>query len=159
MFERFADETRLKVQRAVELAEREGAAMVEVEHLLLALVDPVTDGVGSTLESAGLTLQSVNAGRDREFRSALSLAGVTTARSVPAGSPRLRRGRTTRFAPSAKLALQRALEVALQRGDRSINNTHLLSAIHQAEVGIMPRLLDELGTNPEDLEQAVRDRS
>ena len=159
MFERFARETSQKVQRAAELAETEGASVVEVEHLLLALVDPATDDVGSSLVDVGITRQSINAARDREFRSALAHAGVTTARSVPAGAPRLRRGRTTLFAPSAKLALERSAGVTSEQGDSRIGTKHLLTAIVRAEVGIMPRLLEELGTTPEDLEQMTRTSS
>lgn len=152
MFERFARVTKAKVRRAAELAEAEQASMVEVEHLLTALVDPVTDPVGMMLESVGITPQRLREARDREFRSALALVGVETRRPSPATSPRQRRGRTTRFAPSAKLALERTLEVATATGVRRITNECLLLAIVGAEVGIMPRLLDELGTSREQLE-------
>lgn len=156
MFERFDRETRETIQRAAELAEREGAAMVEVEHLLSALVDPVTDDMGRALESLGVTAQSIRLARDREFRSALALAGVDTRRSTPAGAPRLRRGRTTRFAPSAKLALERTLRIAVESEDRRITNEALLAGIVAARVGIMPRLLDELGTSSKELVRAAR---
>lgn len=156
MFERFTQETRQKVHRATELAEAEGAAMVEVEHLLLALVDPSKDKVGIALERAGVTRQTINDARDREFRTALALAGVSTGRSVPAGARRLRRGRTTRFAPSARLALERTLEVAQASDERRITNESLLLAIVCAQVGIIPRLLDELGTHPDTLRRAIR---
>jgi ATP-dependent Clp protease ATP-binding subunit ClpA len=149
MLERFAGATREKVRRAAELAEQEQASMVEVEHLLTALVDPVTDSVGRVLEAAGISGGSIRAARDREFRSALALVGVETGRPAPGAAPRQRRGRTTRFAPSAKLALERTLESAAATGQRRITNGTLVRAIISADVGIMPRLLDELGTNRE----------
>jgi ATP-dependent Clp protease ATP-binding subunit ClpA len=156
MFERFSRDARQKIRRAAELAEAEGAAMVEVEHLFTALVDPVTDKIGRGLVSAGVIPQHIRSARDREFRSALALAGVATERSVPSAAPRLRRGRTARFAPSAKLALERTLEVAVASGHRRITDESLLLAIIGTPVGIMPRLLDELGTSPSALKRAVR---
>lgn len=151
MFERFAGDTREKVRRAAEIAEVEGAATVEAEHLLLALVDPSDDHVGGVLVRAGVTVDEIRAARDREFRSALDNAGVETSRPAPSGSARLRRGRTTRFGQSAKLALERTMEQAVAAGDRRITNEHLLRALVSAEVGKTPRLLDELGTSADDL--------
>ena len=156
MFERFTQDVREKVRRAAELADHEGAAMVEVEHLLLALVDPVTDQIGMALERAGLSRETINDARDREFRSALALAGVNTGRPVPAGARRLRRGRTTRFAPSAKLALERTLGVAAESNQQRITNQSLVLAIVGAQVGIIPRLLAELGTDSETLANLIR---
>lgn len=151
MFERFTGETRAIVRRAASLAEAEGAAMVEVEHLLTALVDPATDPVGRALLAAGVTPSAVRAARDREFRSALALAGVVTARSSPAAADRLRRGRSTRFAPSARLALERTLAVAAASGERRVTTRHLVVAMTDTPVGIMPRLLRELDVTAEDL--------
>lgn len=156
MFERFDPAVREKVRRAAELAEAEGGSMVEVEHLLTALVDPVSDPVGRRLQTAGVTSQHIRAARDAEFQKALALAGVVTSRRSPAGAPRLRRGRTTRFAPSAKLALERTLEVAVDSGQRRITNKTLILGIIRTDVGIMPRLLDELGTSRDALEELMR---
>jgi len=157
MPERFARGTREKVRRAAELAEAENASMVEVEHLLTALVDPITDSLGQRLETAGLSAPAIRAARDREFHSALALVGVDTERPSPSAAPRQRRGRTTSFGPSAKLALERTLSIAAESGQRRITTTttHLATAIVRADVGIMPRLLDELGTNGNDLEQLL----
>jgi len=66
MPERFARDTREKVRRAAELAEAENASMVEVEHLLSALVDPITDSLGQHLNTAGLSAPAIRAARDRE---------------------------------------------------------------------------------------------
>ncbi|MEZ5268811.1 MAG: Clp protease N-terminal domain-containing protein [Microthrixaceae bacterium] len=157
MFERFATETREITRRAAELAELEHSSTVEVEHLLLALVDPIADDVGRLLEAHEVDASAVREARDREFRSALAIAGVHTDRSAPPGAARLRRGRSTRFALSAKLALERTLEVALRSGEKRITNKHLLLAIVDAKTGIVPRLLDELGTSPDQLRQALDD--
>lgn len=151
MFERFARETREAVRRAAEIAEVERAALVQAEHLLTALVDPVRDPVGKSLVDAGVTAEAIRLARDREFRSALTAVGVDTRRPGPPPSSRLRRGRTTRFAPSAKLALERTLVVATEEGARRISNRHLLAAILSAEAGRTPQVLVELGTTPAEL--------
>lgn len=155
MFERFARETREAVRRAAALAEAEGASVVQAEHLLTALVDPARDPVGRSLIEAGITAQAIRSAREREFQSALAKVGIDTARPAPPASTRLRRGRSTRFAPSAKLALERTLEGAVERGERRITNRDLLRAIVSAEVGKTPEVLAELGTTPEELLQRV----
>ena len=151
MFERFAKEARATVRRATEIAESEHAVLVQSEHLLLALVDPPRDAIGRSLADAGITADRIREARDREFRSALAAVGVHTERPAPPPSSRLKRGRTTRFAPSAKLALERTLVVCTELGDRRISNRHLLAAIAGADVGRTPALLEELGTTAEEL--------
>ncbi len=155
MFERFARETQHAVRRAAEIAEAEGSAMVQAEHLLTALVDPVRDSVGRALVDARITAEAIRSARDSEFQTALATVGIVTGRPVPPASTRLRRGRTTRFAPSAKLALERTLEAAAQTGARRISNRHLLVAIVGADVGRTPQLLAELGTSPAELLRRV----
>jgi ATP-dependent Clp protease ATP-binding subunit ClpA len=155
MFERFAQDARKKVKRAAHLAELEGAAMVEVEHLLSALIDPADDEIGRRLIAAGVTPDRLRVARDNEFQSALAIAGVFTDRPAPAGARRLRRGRSSDFSPSAKLALTRTLEVTLDRGERRITTASLLAAILNAKVGSIPRLLTELDTTAAELRRRV----
>lgn len=151
MFERFTRETRETVRRAAEVADAEHAAMVQAEHLLIALVSPARDGVGRALVNAGITAEKIGAARNREFQSALAAVGVDTDRPAPPPPSRLRRGRTARFAPSAKLALERTLASAMEQGDRHISNSHLLMAIAGADVGRTPALLAELGISRPEL--------
>lgn len=153
MFERFTRDTRVTVRRAAEIAETEKAAVVQSQHLLLALVDPVRDPIGRSLVKAGISAETIRAARDREFHSALASVGVDTERSAPAPPSRLRRGRTTRFAPSARLALERTLAAATGEGARRISTRHLLVAIASAKVGSTPALLAELGTDAEQLQR------
>lgn len=54
MLERFTRETREVVRRAAEIAESEQAALVQSEHLLLAIVDPARDSVGEARTRAHL---------------------------------------------------------------------------------------------------------
>lgn len=159
MFQRFAPPVRAKVQRAVELAQAERASLVEVEHLFTALVDPVADPVGQVLDAMGVSPHSIRDARNREFQSALALVGVQTRRPAPPAGPRQRRGRSTRFAPSAKLALERALAIAVASRERRIDTDSLGLAIVAAEVGIMPRLLAELNTDRHELETLIGHRS
>ncbi|QBI21043.1 hypothetical protein ER308_16665 [Egibacter rhizosphaerae] len=151
MFERFARETREAVRRAAEIAEGEHASVVQAEHLLTAIVDPAREPVGQSLVDAGITSEAIRSARDREFQSALSAVGVDTHRPLPSPTSRLRRGRTTRFAPSAKLALERTLGLASAEGARRISNRHLLTAIVSADTGRTPQLLEELGTTADEV--------
>lgn len=157
MFERFASSTKEKVRRAAEIAESDGSATVEAEHLLLALVDPADDSIGQALVRCGLTADGIRDARNREFQSALAVVGVDTNRAAPSGALRLRRGRTTAFGQSSKLALERSLEQATNQGARRITTTHLARAIVGAETGPTPRLLSELGTNAEQLRAELAD--
>ena len=133
--------------------------MVQAEHLLTALVDPVRDPVGKSLIDSGISADAIRAARDSEFQSALAAVGIDTSRPVPPPSARLRRGRTTRFAPSAKLALERTLAVAIDDGARRIVNRHLLAAIVSADAGRTPHLLVELGTTPAAILERLRTAS
>ncbi len=158
MFERFAPATKEKVRRASEIAEYERSATVEADHLLLALVEPADDTVGDILIRSDVTAGAIRDARDREFRSALALVGVETTHAAPSGARRLRRGRTTRFGQSSKLALERAVEHATRHGDRRVTTRHLAQAIISAETGSTPRLLRQLGTTADELGTAFRTR-
>jgi D-alanyl-D-alanine carboxypeptidase len=151
MFERFDTIASAKVLRAAELADDEGATTVEAEHLLIALVDPVDDPVGEMLIASGITGAAISEARDREYQSALASVGVPTSRSAPAGAARLRRGRSTRFGQSAKLAIERTIDQLARTHGRRVTSEHLLRAIISADVGVTPRLLAELGTTREEL--------
>lgn len=160
MFERFDAIARAKVVRAAELADDEEATTVEAEHLLIALVDPADDAVGEMLIESGITGAAIREARDREFQSALARVGVPTSRSAPAGAARLRRGRSTRFGQSAKLAMERTadqIDHSARTHGRRVTSEHLARAIISAEVGTTPRLLAELGTTRDELTARLDD--
>lgn len=142
MFERFSQSLRSTVEDALEVARGEHAHSLEAQHLLLALVHRASGPTASALDQLGLTEGAIRAALDREVVSALQLVGV----AAPTG-PRPASGTSTtspRFGQSAKLALERTLQVATSSGDRKLDDRHLLLAIARAEAGVIPRLLDEL---------------
>ncbi len=57
--------------------------MVEVGHLLTAIVDPVTDATGQAFLSAGLTSEAIRRARNDEYRSAPVIVGVQTSQPSP----------------------------------------------------------------------------
>ncbi|MCX5130921.1 Clp protease N-terminal domain-containing protein [Streptomyces sp. NBC_00340] len=154
MFERFTKDARAVVTGAVSHSERVGAATVEEEHLLLALLD--RDGsrgsfaLGS-LRSAGpreslerdLAEARRRGGLSRADADALSGLGIDLSEIVARieeahgegaleSGKRSDRGRRTGrrpFGRSAKETLTRSLRVAVARRDRHIGDEHLLLAI------------------------------
>jgi ATP-dependent Clp protease ATP-binding subunit ClpA len=132
MFERFTKDARAVTIRAQQEARALGSPTIEAEHLLLALADRS----GGVLAEAGLDREGVRAALDAEAERSLAAAGV--AWDVP--SPVIASA-APRFATSSKLALERALRAAVERGDRRLTADHVLLGILRAEVGTVPRAL------------------
>lgn len=154
MFERFSRSSRAVVKHAQEIAADDGADTVEAEHLLLALTQRSDEPTTRALATLGMTEPTVRAALDEEFAHALATVGVTAA--VPPRRP-LQRGRANpKWGQSAKLALVRSLQVAVDRGHKPIDNRHLLLAISQAEAGVIPRVLRTLHVSASDLDTALR---
>ncbi|WP_406378604.1 Clp protease N-terminal domain-containing protein [Streptomyces sp. NBC_00197] len=154
MFERFTKDARAVVTGAVSHSERVGAATVEEEHLLLALLDREGSrgsfALGS-LRSAGpreslerdLAEARRRGGLSRSDADALSGLGIDLSEIVDRieeahgegaleSGKRSDRGRRTGrrpFGRSAKETLTRSLRVAVARRDRHIGDEHLLLAI------------------------------
>lgn len=141
MFERFSRPARAAVTAAQRTAAAEGATTVEAEHFLLALSVDASARTTHALQALGVTEAAVRAALDKERTHALQLVGVanTAAQRKP-----LPPKATPRFGQSAKLALERSLEVALDRGDRSIDDHHILLALGRAEAGVIPGVLRAL---------------
>jgi ATP-dependent Clp protease ATP-binding subunit ClpA len=152
MFERFTRDLRSTVKRAQDIAKFDGANAVEAPHLLIALTRESTGPTARALELLGLSEAAIRDAGDRELVSALRAVGV----SAPAGARSVTSsGRTNpRWGQSAKLALERTLEIAVERADRSLEARHLLLALARAEAGIVPRLLAELDVSPGRIEAA-----
>src|SRR5207247_6296253 len=118
MFNRFARATREAVSSAVGEAARRGDRRVGTEHLLLGLLAaptaPAVAALGDDIASARRTLDEM----DRE---ALALVGVDEppVATSAAASPRRPGGRLP-FTAGAKAALQRTLEEAVVRKDRTL---------------------------------------
>lgn len=50
----------------------------------------------------------------------------------------------------------RALQVALDRGHKRIDDRHILLALSQAEAGVIPRVLRALDVTPSGIDAALR---
>ena len=126
MFERFTKDARRVVLQALNVeAVALGARTVEAEHLLLALSETI--GVGHDTLTKAL-----------EAETAASLSAVGVSLRPP---PARRTSRQPIMGTSAKIALHRALEIALARGDREIRAEHVALGVLAAEVGTVPRAL------------------
>lgn len=132
MFERFTKDARAVVEAAVVEARDAGSATVEAEHLLLALAR----SGHAKLAAHGVDAAVIEDALAAEQTASLSAVGVRwnlEARPPATGQPR--------FAASAKLALQRALPAAVERGERRLTSDHVLAGVLTAEVGTVPRAL------------------
>jgi ATP-dependent Clp protease ATP-binding subunit ClpA len=140
-FNRFTTDARLVVQDALEIARELGAPTVEAEHLLLAS----TQGAGPVavvLRSSGLDFDSLAAALVAEATRSLAAVGVSV--DVHSFSPDVK---PPKLATSAKRALEVALRVALERGDKQLGRGHIVLAILRAERGTVPRALECAGVD------------
>jgi len=146
MHERFVKEARDVAAGAHEEARAHGSSTVEAEHVLLALARDSGGHAGEVLARAGLDHAAVVEALESEFERTLATVGVSvgalgTPPAVPfAGRPR--------FGASATAALERALEVARDRGDRRIESAHILLGVLRAREGTVPRALRGAGVDP-----------
>ena len=154
MFERFSRTARATLKRAQAIAAEDGAGSVEAEHLLLAVARQPSDRTARALRGLGVTEQTVRTALDEEFTHALHAVGVAAA----PGSQRPSRPTRSnpRWGQSAKLALVRTLQVAVDRGQKPLDDHHILLALAQAEAGVIPRVLRTLDLTPSDIETALR---
>ena len=154
MFERFSSSARAAVTRARDVAAADGADTVEAEHLLLALTQHADESAARALDALGMTEAAVRTALDEEFTTALQAVGVVA--TVPRRRPS-RPGRSTpKWGQSAKLALERSLQIAVDRGHKRIDDRHLLLALSRAEAGVIPRLLHALDVTASDIDTALR---
>lgn len=154
MFERFSRTARDAAKGARDIAAADGSDTVEAEHLLLALTRQAGDRTSGALLDLGLTEQTVRDALDHEFADALAAVGVAaTVRPRRPSAPT----RSPRWGQSAKLALERTLQVAVDRGHKRIDDHHLLIALSQAEAGVVPRVLRALGVTPSQIDTALRE--
>jgi ATP-dependent Clp protease ATP-binding subunit ClpA len=153
VFEKFDRQAKETVKRAQRLAADDGASTVEAEHLLLALTERSSERTARALAKLGLTPDAVRAGLVAEYADALGMVGVS---AIPSDRPTRATTSHPRWGQSAKLTLTRTLQVALDRGQKRLDDRHLLLALTQAEAGVMPRLLQILEVTPSEIDQALR---
>jgi ATP-dependent Clp protease ATP-binding subunit ClpA len=146
-FERLTKDARAAVLAASEEEARStGHGSVEAEHLLLALA------AHPDLSGLGLDHDALAAALAQEEERSLAAVGVAAGDfEMP-----IRRGRRKpKLATSAKLALQRALTIAVKRGERRIQAGHLLHGVLAAEQGRVPRALQIAGTDVDELRAQI----
>jgi ATP-dependent Clp protease ATP-binding subunit ClpA len=137
-------------------AEREavalGAGTVGAEHLLLALARDATTAVGGLLHAAGLDPEVLRRGLEDEWERSLSAVGVTV---ELARVPKPVEPPAPRWGASGKLALKRAVEIAMARYERPVDAAHLLLGVLAAERGTAPRMLACAGADRKALRTAA----
>ncbi|WP_405612406.1 peptidase [Streptomyces sp. NBC_01511] len=167
MFERFTKGARDVVTDAVTRAERMESPQVTEEHMLLALLD--SRGTRSAFAFASLGIldrrDSVEAGlADARRQGGLSKADTAAladigidvsqivskveeahgAGAMGAGGKAKRGWASKKFTPAAKETLEQSLRVALGRGDKEINDGHILLAL-TARPGVVADVLADHG--------------
>ncbi len=136
------------LRRAEEEARLLGAPACDAEHILLALVDGPGESASAVLSSLGLGRERITEGLERELTTALARAHVHLA-ELPRPDARRDSGRL-RWGESAQRVVERSIR---ERPDDA--SLRLLLAIVHAEVGVIPRLLTELGVTVGEIETAV----
>ncbi len=153
MFEKFTADARAVVRGAAEQAERTGSGTVGEPELLLALLDRTESPAATALGALGVrerrasvarALAAVRRRGGITAQDAAALAGLGIdvdeivarverahgAGALAAGGPAGRRGRARRpFTAEAKAVLERALRIAVGRGERHLGDEHLLMAL------------------------------
>jgi ATP-dependent Clp protease ATP-binding subunit ClpA len=148
-FERFTKDARRIVGEATEIARELGSSTVEAEHLLLAATREDSP-VARVLHEHGLDFDGLASALVAETTRSLAAVGVT---AEPLHfSPFVER---PRFATSSKLALERALRVAVARADRHLGVRHIVLGALRASAGTVPRALECAGVDRVELSARV----
>lgn len=153
MFNRFVKDAREVARQAEEIARELASPAIEAEHLLLALTERPGTTAQTVLTEVGLDHGEVQEALDRENERSLAAVGVSAAAFDL--SPAADAATRPRWATSAKLALERSLEVAVARDDNRIEPGHILLGLLQASVGTVPRALEGAGIDRTDVANRV----
>lgn len=128
---------------AVLEAQRRNAALVEAEHLLLALTVAAESPARQALEQAGVDTATVESALITERARSLRAVGCDAEYADPAiTAPRVAR---PRWGASAKDALTRTNRVAGAHRRQRSNDVDLLAALFSLELGTLPRALELAG--------------
>jgi ATP-dependent Clp protease ATP-binding subunit ClpA len=149
----FGTYVRTIIEQAGHHASKDGSAMIEAQHLLLAIAAQEGTTAHQVLISVGLDQQAIREALDREFEDSLRAAGVSRGAfdlPQPSSDPKS----SARVGASAKLALERGVAAAARKKD--LQRTHLLLGILEARVGTVPRALALAGIDRADLTARVR---
>jgi len=142
------------VVRSIAEAQQRNAALVEAEHLLLALSRVGSPPVRTVLADAGLDPDGVEAALAGERAASLGVAGVTPPPADRlAAAPRITR---PRWGASAREALTRAHRVASANHRQRMGELDLLAALLALELGTVPRALSLAGVDRQSLLASAR---
>ena len=118
-----------------------------------APAEPQAAQLGRVLAAAGLDREGLLDALETERERSLMAVGVSARDLELPAAPRTHA--RVRWGASAKLALERSLRVALERGDRRIEPGHILLGLLRAEAGTVPRALAAAAVDRDDLADAV----
>jgi ATP-dependent Clp protease ATP-binding subunit ClpA len=133
------DARKFVLARAREEVLGRGEDVIEAEHLLLSVADH------PDLREFGLDRERLVAALAEEELRSLAAVGVS-AREFDL-SCTARRPRRAKLATSSKLALHRAVKLAVARGERRVSAHHVLWGVLAADHGRVPRALQLAGVD------------
>lgn len=151
--QRLRADVRGLVQLAIVEASNRGAAAVEAEHLLLALLFDRRNRAATALAAAGLDYEAFGAALAAERENSLRTAGVEpipAERLVSAG-----RRERPHWGTSAKQALLSGHRMSATQRSHSMRHADVAAGILAATLGTVPRALAYAGFNRSQLLQAV----
>jgi ATP-dependent Clp protease ATP-binding subunit ClpA len=135
----FSRDLRAVVVQSITEAQRRNSALVEAEHLLLALSRQGSAPIRDALAAAGLDPAGVERSLDAERDASLRTAGVTLPPPERlAASPRVDR---PRWGASFKEALTRAHRLATGNRHARMSEVDVLAGIFALELGTVPRAM------------------
>jgi len=151
--QRLRADVRGLVQLAVVEASNRGAAAVEAEHLLLAVLFDRRNRAASTLAAAGLDYEALTRALATERENSLRAAGVEPipAERLMSTGHRARTG----FGTSAKQALVAGHRLSTSRRSHTMGHTDVAAGILSSGLGTVPRALAYAGFNRSELLQAL----
>jgi hypothetical protein len=145
---RFTKDARTFVlTRAREEVLGRGQDVIEAEDLMLAVADH------PDLRDLGLDRERLVAALAEEEQRSLAAVGVSAGEFDL--SYTARRPRKAKLATSSKLALHRAVKLAVGRGERRVSAQHLLWGVIAAEYGRVPRALQIADVDVEELRRRL----
>jgi D-alanyl-D-alanine carboxypeptidase len=126
-------------QFAVE-AKRDGAKLIEAEHMLLALAAGTDSGAARLLNEFGLDHERLASALHEEHRQTLAVVGMKATGTSLGDATEL--DSAPSLGTSAKVAMRRALMGSRHDRRRArLRGTDLLAGILEAEFGTVPRAL------------------
>lgn len=159
IFNRFARETRVCVEAAVEEARMLGHDSVGDEDLLLGILRAGEGVAAGALSSLGVTLEAAREESESMTAEALAYVGISLEDiRREAGENldmRLPEGRRIPFSPAAKKALEGALGEAVRLRDNRIGAEHVLLGILTNADGVAVKMLARMGVPAAVLEERL----